>query len=94
MGYRVCGKTGTSEKVDKHNQDRSKPMEYIASYCGFAPAEDPQYALLVFFDEPGGDDLQNNQTGGNAVAGAGRTSAAVNNGVRGRVRVGVGENEG
>ncbi len=69
MGYRVCGKTGTSEKVDKHNQDRSKPMEYIASYCGFAPAEDPQYALLVFFDEPGGDDLQNNQTGGNAVAG-------------------------
>ncbi len=69
MGYRVCGKTGTSEKVDKHNQDRSKPMEYIASYCGFAPAEDPQYALLVFFDEPGGDDLETNQTGGNAVAG-------------------------
>ncbi len=68
MGYRVCGKTGTSEKVDKHNQDRSKPMEYIASYCGFAPAEDPQYALLVFFDEPGGEDVSG-LTGGNAVAG-------------------------
>lgn len=68
-GYRVCGKTGTSEKIAKHNEDLSKPMEYIASYCGFAPAEDPKYALLVFFDEPGGDDPSANPTGGNAVAG-------------------------
>lgn len=69
-GYRVCGKTGTSEKVDKHNEDPTKHMEYIASYCGFAPAEDPQYALLVFFDEPGGDDVENSPfTGGNKVAG-------------------------
>ena len=54
-GYRICGKTGTSEKVDKWNEDRTQDMEYIASYCGFAPAEDPQYALLVFFDEPDDD---------------------------------------
>lgn len=71
-GYRVCGKTGTSEKVDKHNQDLLKDpqarMTYIASYCGFAPAEDPKYALLVFFDEP--DDLENGgYTAGNAIAG-------------------------
>lgn len=71
-GYRVCGKTGTSEKVDKHNQDLLKDptarMTYIASYCGFAPAEDPKYALLVFFDEP--DDLNNGgYTAGNAIAG-------------------------
>ncbi len=71
-GYRVCGKTGTSEKVDKHNQDLIKDptarMTYIASYCGFAPAEDPKYALLVFFDEP--DDLNNGgYTAGNAIAG-------------------------
>ena len=71
-GYRVCGKTGTSEKVDKHNQDLLKDptarMAYIASYCGFAPAEDPKYALLVFFDEP--DDLNNGgYTAGNAIAG-------------------------
>lgn len=67
-GYRISGKTGTSEKVAKHAEDPSKPMEYIASYCGFAPAEDPQYALLVFFDEP---DRENNGGvyGGNAVAG-------------------------
>ncbi len=67
-GYRVCGKTGTSEKMDKWNEDRSQPMEYIASYCGFAPAEDPQYALLVFFDEPDGEE-NGGYTGGNAVAG-------------------------
>lgn len=71
-GYRVCGKTGTSEKVDKHNQDLLKDpqarMTYIASYCGFAPAEDPKYALLVFFDEP--DDQENGgYTAGNAIAG-------------------------
>lgn len=51
-GYRVCGKTGTSEKTAEHAADPSKPMEYIASFCGFAPADDPQYALLVFYDEP------------------------------------------
>ncbi len=71
-GYRICGKTGTSEKVDKHNQDLLEDpnarMTYIASYCGFAPAEDPKYALLVFFDEP--DDLENGgYTAGNAIAG-------------------------
>ena len=68
VGYRVCGKTGTSEKIAKWNEDRSKPKEYIASYCGYAPAEDPQYALLVFFDEP---DKANNGglNGGNAIAG-------------------------
>lgn len=68
MGYRVCGKTGTSEKVDKHNEDPTQPMEYIVSYCGFAPAEDPQYALLVFFDEPDGEACGINP-GGNAMAG-------------------------
>lgn len=71
-GYRVCGKTGTSEKVAQRNQELltnpNAEMKYIASYCGFAPAEDPQYALLVFFDEP---DKEENGigNGGNAVAG-------------------------
>lgn len=67
-GYRICGKTGTSEKVDKHQQDKTKPMEYIASYCGYAPEEDPEYVLLVFFDEPQGEQ-NGGLTGGNAVAG-------------------------
>lgn len=52
-GYRVAGKTGTSEKIQKKLE--TGVMEYIASYCGFAPADDPQYAMLIFFDEPKGD---------------------------------------
>ncbi len=55
-GYRICGKTGTSEKVAKRNQELidnpDAQMTYIASYCGYAPADDPQYALLMMFDEP------------------------------------------
>ena len=48
-GYRIAGKTGTSEKTEIRDR-----QEYIASYCGFAPADDPQYAMLVFYDEPHG----------------------------------------
>ena len=48
-GYRIAGKTGTSEKNPKNNG------LYIASYCGFAPADDPEIAMLVLYDEPQGD---------------------------------------
>lgn len=49
-GYRVGGKTGTSEKLTYTNGTK----DYIASFCGFAPAEDAQVACLVFFDTPTG----------------------------------------
>lgn len=62
-GYRIAGKTGTSEKVGADGTVGSD-NKYIASYCGFAPADDPQYAVLVFFDEPTGDSYY-----GGAVAG-------------------------
>ena len=55
-GYRVAGKTGTSEKVALYEQEKAqgidRGMQYIVSYGGYAPADDPQYALLVFYDEP------------------------------------------
>lgn len=51
-GYRICGKTGTSEKIAEHNENPEEAMEYIASFCGFGPADNPQYILLVFLDEP------------------------------------------
>ncbi len=55
-GYRVAGKTGTSEKVALYYQDlaegNDRGMPYVVSYGGYAPADDPQYALLVFYDEP------------------------------------------
>ncbi|WP_444644576.1 penicillin-binding transpeptidase domain-containing protein [Caproiciproducens sp. R1] len=61
-GYRVGGKTGTSQKMDVFQ--KTGTMQYIASYLGFAPADDPQVAMLVFFDEPHGDSYY-----GAAVAG-------------------------
>ena len=45
-GYRIGGKTGTSEKQPRGNQ------KYVASFIGFAPADDPQVACLVILDEP------------------------------------------
>ncbi len=49
-GYRVAGKTGTSEKLTDSNGDTVQ--DYIASFCGFAPADNPEVAMLVFFDTP------------------------------------------
>ena len=49
-GYRVGGKTGTSEKLIDVNGDGAD--DYISSFCGFAPANNPKYAALVFFDAP------------------------------------------
>lgn len=49
-GYRMCGKTGTSQKIDK--VDESGSMLYVSSFCGFAPADDPEYAIIVIVDEP------------------------------------------
>lgn len=49
-GYRVAGKTGTSEKKYDVNDDGID--DYIASFCGFAPADDPKVCMLVYFDAP------------------------------------------
>ena len=49
-GYRIGGKTGTSEKVSLEAQTGEK--EYIVSFIGFAPADKPRIALLVFLDTP------------------------------------------
>lgn len=45
-GYRIGGKTGTSEKQPRGSDKR------IASFVGFAPANDPELVCLVMFDEP------------------------------------------
>ncbi|MCL2873868.1 MAG: penicillin-binding transpeptidase domain-containing protein [Defluviitaleaceae bacterium] len=47
-GYRVGGKTATSEKLPRRSG------KYIASFLSFAPAEDPQLIALVLIDEPQG----------------------------------------
>lgn len=49
-GYRVAGKTGTSDKTDQNLQTGSNDV--VASFAGFAPSDNPQYAILVLLDEP------------------------------------------
>ncbi|HIS44297.1 MAG TPA: PASTA domain-containing protein [Candidatus Scatomorpha merdigallinarum] len=48
-GYRIGGKTGTSTKT---TQEIAGTKEYIVSFLGVAPADDPQIALLVLLDNP------------------------------------------
>ena len=47
-GYRVAGKTGTSEKRDTVENT----ADVVASFAGFAPADDPKVAVLVLLDDP------------------------------------------
>ena len=49
-GYEVGGKTGTSQKY----ADGKLSGEYIASFVGTFPANDPDYVVLIIVDEPGG----------------------------------------
>ncbi len=53
-GYRIAGKTGTAQKI---REDGAGYMDnrYIASFCGFAPVENPQITLLVMIDDPVGE---------------------------------------
>ncbi|MBN2167981.1 MAG: penicillin-binding protein 2 [Actinobacteria bacterium] len=48
--YRVAGKTGTAAKPLSNGAGYSKG--YMASFVGFAPAENPQLAAVVILDEP------------------------------------------
>ncbi|MDE0546747.1 penicillin-binding protein 2 [Microbacterium sp. C7(2022)] len=49
-GYRVAGKTGTGEKSDENG--RYKVGAYYTTMIGFAPADDPEYLVVVTLDEP------------------------------------------
>ena len=47
-GFRIGGKTATSEKLPRSLK------KYISSFIGFAPADDPQVIALITIDEPVG----------------------------------------
>ncbi len=49
VGYRVGGKTGTAQKYLNGEIAEGK---LIASFIGFAPADDPEYVCLILVDEP------------------------------------------
>ncbi len=52
-GYHMAGKTGTAQKLDAEHGGYLK-NEYIASFCGFGPTEDPRAICLVVLDTPRG----------------------------------------
>ena len=51
VGYRVAGKTGTSQKIDSETGTYSS-SNVIASFVGFVPAEQPCLTMLVVIDDP------------------------------------------
>ena len=59
-GYRVAGKTGTSETLQTLSTGR-----YIASFIGIAPADDPEIVVLVMLDHP---DVEDGASGGRQAA--------------------------
>jgi cell division protein FtsI (penicillin-binding protein 3) len=48
-GFKVAGKTGTAHKPEKGGYAKNK---YIASFVGFAPADQPKFVIAVMVDEP------------------------------------------
>lgn len=45
-GYKVAGKTGTAEKIPRDKTN------YVVSFCGYAPSDNPQVLVYVVVDEP------------------------------------------
>ncbi len=51
-GYTLAGKTGTAEVAENGTYSETK---YVASFIGFAPAQDPKFLAAVIVDQPQGD---------------------------------------
>jgi cell division protein FtsI (penicillin-binding protein 3) len=51
-GYTLAGKTGTAQVAENGGYSESK---YVASFIGFAPAQDPKLLAAVIVDQPQGD---------------------------------------
>ena len=68
-GYRVGGKTGTSEKMDEFDEFGNLVDDKICSFIGVAPIDDPKYVVLVALDTPNKES--------NAMIGGGSNAAPV-----------------
>jgi len=57
-GYRIGGKTGTSENTEQlalRDENDNSLKDYIVSFVGFAPADDPEIIILLLLDTPSHD---------------------------------------
>lgn len=57
QGYRIGGKSGTSQKLDVDSTGNT----YVSSYCAFFPADDPEIIMLVMVDDPTGEKYYGSQ---------------------------------
>lgn len=53
-GFRVAGKTGTAQKIDPRTGAYSA-TQFVGSFAGFVPADNPRLAMIVVIDEPQGE---------------------------------------
>ena len=51
-GYTLAGKTGTAQVAENGDYSETK---FVASFIGFAPAQDPRLLVAVIVDEPQGE---------------------------------------
>jgi cell division protein FtsI/penicillin-binding protein 2 len=55
-GYQLAGKTGTANKIDPVTHEYSTSA-YVASFVGFAPADNPKLLISIMVDEPQGGSI-------------------------------------
>jgi stage V sporulation protein D (sporulation-specific penicillin-binding protein) len=70
-GYRIGGKTGTSEKRDEDTDD------VIVSFMGVAPADNPQVLVLIAFDSPKRASANSNYTASGVYISGGNMAAPI-----------------
>ena len=73
-GYRIGGKTGTSENIAAKNTDPTND-DVICSFMGFAPADDPQVLVLLAYDTPLRSEPGSSYTPSGVYIGSGNTAA-------------------
>ena len=73
-GYRIGGKTGTSENIAAKNTDPNND-DVLCSFMGFAPADDPQVLVLLAYDTPLRSSPGSSYTPNGTYIGSGNTAA-------------------
>ncbi len=74
IGYRIGGKTGTSELLDRKNEPGYN-KDVMCSFMGFAPADDPRVLVLVVYDTPKRDGVNSSYTAGGTYISGGNIAA-------------------
>ncbi len=73
-GYRIGGKTGTSELLDREKQPGYN-KDVMCSFMGFAPADDPKVLVLVVYDTPKRSGPNSSYTAGGTYISGGNIAA-------------------